>query len=40
MYWNTVTPLLREILDGTMNKEAFDEFRLVEGIALGLQSAI
>ena len=37
MHWNTVTPLVREILEGIMNEEAFDEFRLVGGTALSLQ---
>jgi predicted nucleotidyltransferase len=37
MYWNTVTPLLREILEAIMNEKAFDKFRLVGGTALSLQ---
>ena len=37
MHWNTLTPVLREILEGIMNEEAFEEFRLVGGTALSLQ---
>lgn len=37
MNWNTVTPLLREVLEAIMDAAAFDSFRLVGGTALSLQ---
>lgn len=37
MYWNTVTPLLQQVLEATMAAPAFDEFRLVGGTSLSLQ---
>ena len=37
MHWNTVTPLLREVLDATMSDDTFNTFRLVGGTALSLQ---
>jgi hypothetical protein len=37
MHWNTVTPLLREILEKVMDDSLFDPFRLVGGTALSLQ---
>ena len=37
MHWNTVTPLLREVLTATMASSIFDPFRLVGGTALSLQ---
>ena len=37
MYWNTVTPLLREILEAAMTEPLFYPFRLVGGTALSLQ---
>lgn len=37
MYWNTVTPLLKNILIELMNEPLFDKFRLVGGTALSLQ---
>lgn len=37
MYWNTVTPLLREILEAVMAEHAFKDFRLVGGTSLSLQ---
>lgn len=37
MHWNTVSDLLRAILDATMASQIFDSFRLVGGTALSLQ---
>lgn len=37
MHWNTVTPLLKEILIDLMNENLFLAFRLVGGTALSLQ---
>lgn len=37
MYWNTVTPLLKEVLLNMMQSGIFDEFRLVGGTSLSLQ---
>jgi hypothetical protein len=37
MYWETVSPLLREVLEEMMNESLFDSFRLVGGTALSLQ---
>ena len=37
MYWNTVSPLLKEILLDLMNEPIFNSFRLVGGTALSLQ---
>ena len=37
MYWNTVTPLLKETLIALMKEELFVPFRLVGGTALSLQ---
>ncbi|OMP81209.1 nucleotidyl transferase AbiEii/AbiGii toxin family protein [[Flexibacter] sp. ATCC 35208] len=37
IYWNTVTPLLKEVLLRLMNCEVFEQFRLVGGTALSLQ---
>lgn len=37
MYWNTVTPLLREILEASMAAPEFSAFRLVGGTSLSLQ---
>lgn len=37
MYWNTVTPLLQEVLREIMNADIFDPFRLVGGTSLSLQ---
>jgi hypothetical protein len=37
MYWNTVSPLLKEILIDLLNEPLFSPFRLVGGTALGLQ---
>lgn len=36
-YWNTVSPLLKEILIDLMQEELFSPFRLVGGTALSLQ---
>lgn len=36
MYWNTVSPLLKEILTQLMNEKTLSEFRLVGGTALSL----
>ncbi len=36
MYFNTVAPLLREILEASMNDAIFNPFRLVGGTALSL----
>jgi predicted nucleotidyltransferase component of viral defense system len=37
LYWNTVTPLLKRILQQLMNCPQFDSFRLVGGTSLSLQ---
>jgi predicted nucleotidyltransferase component of viral defense system len=37
LYWNTVSPLLKEILIGLMTEPLFSPFRLVGGTALSLQ---
>jgi hypothetical protein len=37
MYWNTVTPLLKNVLLDLMQSAIFDEFRLVGGTSLSLQ---
>jgi predicted nucleotidyltransferase component of viral defense system len=37
LYWNTVSPLLKEILIDLMQEELFSPFRLVGGTALSLQ---
>lgn len=37
LYWNTVSPLLKEILIDLMQEELFTPFRLVGGTALSLQ---
>lgn len=37
LYYNTVTPLLRQVLIGLMEAEAFAPFRLVGGTSLSLQ---
>jgi hypothetical protein len=37
MHWNTVTPLLKEVLIKIMSAEIFDSFRLVGGTSLSLQ---
>lgn len=37
LYWNTVSPLLKEILIDLMGDELFSPFRLVGGTALSLQ---
>jgi hypothetical protein len=37
LYWNTVTPLLRKVLDATMKAAEFQDFRLVGGTSLSLQ---
>ena len=37
MYWNTITPLLAEVLHGAMANAIFDPFRLVGGTSLSLQ---
>lgn len=37
MYWNTVTPLLKEVLNNIMLSEIFQPFRLVGGTSLSLQ---
>ena len=37
MYWNTVTPLLRQVLEATMSSDTFNDFRLVGGTALSLR---
>lgn len=36
LYWNTVSPLLRSVLEDLMQQPAFDHFRLVGGTALSL----
>jgi len=37
LYWNTVTPLLRTVLDQLMVNLLFASFRLVGGTSLSLQ---
>ena len=37
MYWNKVTPLLKDILINLMTENLFLPFRLVGGTALSLQ---
>jgi predicted nucleotidyltransferase component of viral defense system len=37
MYWNTVKPLLKEVLIDLMKEDLFSPFRLVGGTALSLQ---
>ena len=37
LHWNTVSPLLKEILLDLMQEEFFSPFRLVGGTALSLQ---
>jgi predicted nucleotidyltransferase component of viral defense system len=37
MYWNTVSPLLKQVLNDLMNEELFSLFRLVGGTSLSLQ---
>jgi hypothetical protein len=37
MYWNTVTPLLKDVLIQMMRSETFEVFRLVGGTSLSLQ---
>lgn len=37
IYWNTVNPSLRNILDAVMIAPEFDSFRLVGGTSLSLQ---
>jgi Nucleotidyl transferase AbiEii toxin, Type IV TA system len=37
MHWNTVTPLLQELLKDIMNSDIFHPFRLVGGTSLSLQ---
>lgn len=37
LYWNTVKPLLKKILNDIINEPVFLPFRLVGGIALSLQ---
>lgn len=37
LYWNTVTPLLKEVLIDLMSQPIFTSFRLVGGTALSLQ---
>src|SRR5882672_628772 len=37
MYWNTVVPPLREILESMMGDPSFQSFRLVGGTSLSLQ---
>jgi predicted nucleotidyltransferase component of viral defense system len=37
MYWNTVSPLLKDILIDLMTEDLFSPFRLVGGTALSLQ---
>jgi hypothetical protein len=37
LYWNTVNPLLRNVLDALMTAPEFDSFRLVGGTSLSLQ---
>ena len=37
MYWNTVSPLLKQVLIDLMSEELFSSFRLVGGTALSLR---
>lgn len=37
MYWNTVSPLLKQVLIDLMQEELFSPFRLVGGTSLSLQ---
>jgi hypothetical protein len=37
LHWNTVSPLLKEILLNLMQEQIFSSFRLVGGTALSLQ---
>jgi predicted nucleotidyltransferase component of viral defense system len=37
LYWNTVSPLIKDILVDLMNEQIFSSFRLVGGTALSLQ---
>jgi predicted nucleotidyltransferase component of viral defense system len=37
MYWNTVKPLLKQVLIDLMNEDLFSTFRLVGGTSLSLQ---
>ncbi len=37
IYWNTVNPLLRTVLDALMDTREFEPFRLVGGTSLSLQ---
>ncbi|MFV7236683.1 nucleotidyl transferase AbiEii/AbiGii toxin family protein [Flavobacterium sp. ZB4R12] len=37
MYWNTVSPLLKQVLIDLMQEELFSSFRLVGGTSLSLQ---
>ena len=37
LFWNTVSPLLKEVLEDLMNEKLFLPFRLVGGTALSLQ---
>lgn len=37
MYWNTVSPLLKDVLIKLMKSELFTAFRLVGGTSLSLQ---
>jgi hypothetical protein len=37
LYWNTVTPLLKQVLEQLMACELFRQFRLVGGTSLSLQ---
>lgn len=37
MYWNTVSPLLKQVLNDLMKEELFSPFRLVGGTSLSLQ---
>ncbi|WP_367752718.1 nucleotidyl transferase AbiEii/AbiGii toxin family protein [Flavobacterium sp. WC2430] len=37
MYWNTISPLLKQVLNDLMQEELFSPFRLVGGTSLSLQ---
>lgn len=37
LYWNTVKPILKEVLTILMHEKSFDPFRLVGGTSLSLQ---
>ncbi|WP_207234322.1 nucleotidyl transferase AbiEii/AbiGii toxin family protein [Pseudobacter ginsenosidimutans] len=37
MHWETVTALLKEVLEAVMKEKIFDQFRLVGGTSLSLQ---